>query len=134
MSADKRDRERVPILGELVGEVMVFEPMRIKEVGITGATVETKFPFHLNSLHDLRLTLGERSIIVKGRVVHSHISDVDQDIVTYRTGMEFVEPSERVTAAIAEFLQNVKTDRSGFESQIPNPKSQIPTPNSESQP
>jgi len=113
MSADKRDRERVPILGELVGEVMVFEPMRIKEVGITGATVETKFPFHLNSLHDLRLTLGERSIIVKGRVVHSHISDVDQDIVTYRTGMEFVEPSERVTAAIAEFLQNVKTDRSG---------------------
>jgi len=113
MSADKRDRERVPILGELVGEVMVFEPMRIKEVGITGATVETKFPFHLNSLHDLRLTLGQRSIIVKGRVVHSHISDVDQDIVTYRTGMEFVEPSERVTAAIAEFLQNVKTDRSG---------------------
>ena len=113
MSADKRDRERVPILGELVGEVMVFEPMRIKEVGITGATVETKFPFHLNSLHDLRLTLGERSIIVKGRVVHSHISDVDQDIVTYRTGMEFVEPSERVTAAIAEFLENVKTDRSG---------------------
>ena len=113
MSADKRDRERVPILGELVGEVMMFEPMRIKEVGITGATVETKFPFHLDSLHDLRLTLGERSIIVKGRVVHSHISDVDQDIVTYRTGMEFVEPSERVTAAIAEFLENVKMDRSG---------------------
>ena len=113
MSADKRDRERVPILGELVGEVMVFEPMRIEEVGITGATVETKFPFHLDSLHDVRLTLGERSIVVKGRVVHSHISDVDQDIVTYRTGMEFVEPSDRVTAAIAEFLQTVKTDRSG---------------------
>ena len=113
MSAEKRDRERVPILGELLGEVMVFEPMLVKEVSIGGATVETRFPLHLNSLHDLRLTLGDRSIVVKGRVVHSRISDVDQDIVTYRTGMEFVEPSERVTAAIAEFLETVKANRSG---------------------
>ena len=113
MSAEKRDRERVPILGELLGEVMVFEPMLIKEVSIGGATVETRFPLHLNSLHDLRLTLGSRSIVVKGRVVHSRISDVDQDIVTYRTGVEFVEPSDRVAAAIAEFLETVKTNRSG---------------------
>jgi hypothetical protein len=113
MSAEKRDRERVPILGELLGEIMVFEPMLIKEVSIGGATVETRFPLHLNSLHDLRLTLGERSIVVKGRVVHSRISDVDQDIVTYRTGMEFVEPSDRVAAAIAEFLETVKANRSG---------------------
>ena len=113
MSAEKRDRERVPILGELLGEVMVFEPMLVKEVSIGGATVETRFPLHLNSLHDLRLTLGDRSIVIKGRVVHSRISDVDQDIVTYRTGMEFVEPSERVTAAIREFLETVKSNRSG---------------------
>jgi hypothetical protein len=113
MSSEKRDRERIPILGELLGEVMVFEPMLVKEVSIGGATVETRFPLHLNSLHDLRLTLGDRSIVVKGRVVHSRISDVDQDIVTYRTGMEFVEPSERVTAAIAAFLEAVKANRSG---------------------
>lgn len=113
MSGEKRDRERVPILGELLGEVMVFEPMLVKEVSIGGATVETRFPLHLNSLHDLRLTLGDRSIVVKGRVVHSRISDVDQDIVTYRTGMEFVEPSDRVTAAIVEFLETVKANRSG---------------------
>ena len=113
MSANKRDRDRVSILGDLVGEVMVYEPMLVKEVGIGGATVETRFPFHLDSLHDLRLTLGGRSIVVKGRVVHSRISDVDQDIVTYRTGVEFVEPSERVTAAITEFLESVKSNRSG---------------------
>jgi hypothetical protein len=87
--------------------------MLVKDVSIGGATVETRFPLHLNSLHDLRLTLGDRSIVVKGRVVHSRISDVDQDIVTYRTGMEFVEPSERVTAAIAAFLEAVKANRSG---------------------
>ena len=113
VSDEKRDGARLTVLGDLFGEVMVYEPMLIKEVGIGGATVETRFPFHLDSLHDLRLTLGGRSIVVKGRVVHSRISDVDQDIVTYRTGVEFVEPSERVTAAIAEFLESVKADRSG---------------------
>jgi hypothetical protein len=87
--------------------------MLIKEVSVGGATVETRFPLHLNSLHDFRLTLGDRSIVVKGRVVHSRISDVDQDIVAYRTGVEFVEPSERVVTAIREFLDAVKVNRSG---------------------
>lgn len=113
MEPDKRDAERVPILGDLQGEIMVFQPMLIKEISRGGATVETRFPMNLNSLHDLRLTLGARSLVVKGRVVHSRISDVDQDIVTYRTGMEFVEPSDRAVTAIADFLASVKSDRSG---------------------
>jgi hypothetical protein len=111
--SDKRDAERVPILGELQGEMMVFQPMLVKEISLGGATVETRYPLHLNSLHDLRLMLGTTSVIVKGRIVHSRISDVDQDIVTYRTGMEFVEPSERVMTAIGDFLDAVKTNRSG---------------------
>jgi hypothetical protein len=110
---DKRGAERVPILGELQGEILVFQPMLVTEVSRGGATVETRFPLQLDSLHDLRLTLGSKSIVVKGRVVHSRISDVDQDIVTYRTGMEFVEMSERVAAAVAAFLDAVKTTRSG---------------------
>jgi hypothetical protein len=113
MGREKRDAERVPILGDLIGEVMIFEPMRVKEMSVTGASIETAFPLHLNSLHDLRLALGDRSIVVKGRVVHSRISDVDQDIVTYRTGVEFIEVSERVVAAISQFLETVKAHRGG---------------------
>lgn len=113
MSSDKRDAERVPMLGHLRGEVMVFQPMLIREVSLGGAMVETRFPLHLNSLHDLRLTLGTRSIVVKGRVVHSEISDVEQDVVIYRTGIEFVEPSEHVASAIAEFLESVRMHRNG---------------------
>jgi hypothetical protein len=93
--------------------MMVFQPMLVKDISLGGATVETRFPLHLNSLHDLRLSLGSKSIVVKGRVVHSRISDVDQDIVTYRSGMEFVEPSERVTSVVADYLDSVKIDRSG---------------------
>jgi len=110
---DKRQAERVEILGQLQGEMMVFHPMRIRDISTGGVTIETLFPLHIDSLHDVRLTLGDRSIVVKGRVVHSHISDVDQDIVTYRTGLEFAEPSQGVIGVIAEFLDAVKADRSG---------------------
>ena len=110
---DKRAAERVPILGELQGEMMVFQPMQVKDISRTGATVETRYPLHLNSLHDIRRMVGTKSVILKGRVVHSRISDVDQDIVTYRTGLEFLEMSDRVAAAIEEFLESLKANRSG---------------------
>src|SRR5438045_2416946 len=113
MPADKRIDERIPILGELQGEIMVFEPMQLKEISRGGLTVESRAPLHLNSLHDLRLTLGAISVVVKARVVHSRISDVDQDVVTYRTGMEFTELSDRVSAAITEFLDTLKASRGG---------------------
>ena len=111
--SDKRDTERVLILGDLQGEIMVFEPLHIKEMSRGGATVETHFLLHLNSLHDLRLTLGPQSVVLKGRVAHIRISDVDQDIVTYRTGIEFVDTSERILSVIGEFLDALKSNRSG---------------------
>ena len=110
---EQRDTERIPILGELQGEIMVFAPLVIKEISRGGVSVETRFPLHLNSLHDLRLALGTTSVVVKGRVVHSRISEVDQDIVTYRSGLEFIEQSERVESAIATYLESIKNDRSG---------------------
>ena len=116
MTSNKRDGERVSMLGDIPGEIMVLEPMTVKELSRGGATVETRFPLQLNSLHDLRLMLGERSVVVKGRVVHSHICDVDQEIVLYRSGMEFVEPSERIVTVIGEYLDSVKADRSGVQS------------------
>lgn len=111
MNREHRDGDRIPILGELHGEVMVFEPMAIKEISLSGVQVETSFPLHLDSLHEFRLTLGDRSIVVKGRVVHCTISDVDQEIVLYRSGVEFIEPSERVASVIAEFVEAITAGR-----------------------
>ena len=108
---NKRDVDRLEILGELRGEVMVFQPMAIKQISRGGAQVETGFPLHLDSLHDFRLTLGDRSVVVKGRVAHCSISDVDQEIVIYRSGLEFVEPSDRVSSVIADFIDAVRNGR-----------------------
>lgn len=86
---------------------MVYQPTAVCEMSHGGMQVETAFPMQLDSLHDFRLTLGERSVVVKGRVAHSRISDVDQDIVTYRTGVEFIELSDHVRAAIGHFVDEI---------------------------
>lgn len=110
-SDEKRDRERVEILGELHGEVMVFQPLSIKEISHGGCLVETSFPLHINSLHDIRLTLGDQSVVLKGRVAHCRISDVDQEVVHYRSGVEFIEPSERIRGVIVQFIEAIKAGR-----------------------
>jgi hypothetical protein len=107
----KRDTERIQILGELHGEVMIFQPMVIKEVSRGGCQVETGFPLQLDSLHEFRLTLGDRSVVVKARVAHCSISDMDQEIVLYRSGVEFIEPSERVFAVINDFITSIQDGR-----------------------
>ena len=108
---EKRDRERIEILGELHGEVMVFQPLSIKEISRGGCLVETSFPLHIDSLHDIRLTLGEQSVVLKARVAHCRISDVEQEIVHYRSGFEFIELSDRIRSVIVEFIQAIKAGR-----------------------
>jgi len=108
---EKRDRDRVEILGELRGEVMIFQPLSIREISHGGCLVETAFQLHLNSLHEVRLTLGDKSVVLKGRVAHCRISDVEQEIVHYRSGLEFIEPSERITGVIKEFIEAIRAGR-----------------------
>lgn len=111
MIDNKRDDERIPILGDLHGEVMVFQPVAIREISRGGAQVETAFPLQLDSLHEFRLTLADRSVVVKGRVAHSRISDVDQEVVLYRSGIEFIEPTEHAAAVIEHFVEAIKSGR-----------------------
>jgi c-di-GMP-binding flagellar brake protein YcgR len=91
---------------------MVFQPTAVREISRGGMQVETAFALHLDSLHDFRLTLGEQSIVIKGRVVHCRICDVDQDVVVYRSGIEFIEPPERVAEVIENFVTMLTSDRS----------------------
>ena len=90
---------------------MLFQPLSIKEISRGGCLVETSFPLHINSLHDIRLTLGNQSIVLKGRVAHCRISDVDQELVHYKSGVEFIEPSDRIKGVIVEFIEAIKAGR-----------------------
>ncbi len=107
----KRHGDRVPILGELRGEIMVLEPLQVKELGVGGAKIETSFQLPLNSLHDLRLTLGTNAVVVKARVVHSYVGEVDGETVRYRSGVEFIESPAYVGAAITSYLESLRARR-----------------------
>jgi len=105
MASDSQaDSEYVELLDALHGEVMVLQPAVVRQISRHGMQVETGFILQLDSLHEFRLTLGDRPVVVKGRVGHSRISDVDHDAVIYRTDVEFIEVSDRVANAIATFV------------------------------
>ena len=108
VAGNKRDDERIPLEGQVEGEVMVFQPMTILDISVGGAQIETAFALQLDSLHDFRLTLGNRSVVVKARVVHCSITDVDQELVTYRSGIEFIEPSGPVRDTINALVDDLK--------------------------
>jgi len=108
---DKRESERVAVMAGLSGEIKVYLPLVVEEISRAGATIETTVKLQLNSLHEIRLTLGGRSVVVKGRVAHARISGVQGGTVTYRAGVEFVEPTEGAAAAIGEFVEQLKTGR-----------------------
>lgn len=105
---DNKRAERVLMPAEVTGEVTVYQPMTILDLSVTGAQIETKFPLQLDSLHDFRLSLGSRSVVVKGRIVHSKIGELHEGSALYRTGVEFIEPSEHAVAAVRSFVEAQK--------------------------
>lgn len=105
---NKRDNERVAVPAPLHGEVKVFQPMTILDVSAGGAQIETPFALQLDSLHEFRLSLGERSVVVKGRIAHCHIGELKGGVVIYRTGVEFIEISDHVQLAIDHFVAALK--------------------------
>ena len=109
-----REGERLQILGDLRGAVLVVHPMVITEIGIGGVQVESDVPFHLDTLHELRLDLGGRSVVVKGRVAHCSVAEMDNDVVRYRAGLEFVELPPHTATAIETFIEDVKSGRQRF--------------------
>ncbi|HEY3382209.1 MAG TPA: hypothetical protein VGK32_10605 [Vicinamibacterales bacterium] len=110
-SERRAEPERIEILGELLGEVMVYEPMAITEISRAGAQIETAFPLSIDSLHEFRLVLGDLSVIVKGRIAHAHVCDVEGGTTIYRSGIEFVQMSARVVEAIGGFIQAIAAGR-----------------------
>jgi hypothetical protein len=102
--SDKRGRERVQARGHLHGEVMVFHPMTIVDISHGGAQVETPFPLQLDSLHQFRLTLGDLSVVVRGRIAYCRVGEL-RDVAVFRSGLEFVEPSDHALQAISSFVE-----------------------------
>jgi len=112
MSGDaKLDRERIPVPAPLYGEVKVYQPMTILDISKGGLQIETPFPLLIDSLHEFRISLGEQSIVVKGRIAHCHIGELNEGAVLYRTGVEFIENPDHAQTVIEAFVDALKLSR-----------------------
>ena len=88
----------------IAGEVMVYEPITILEIAERGMRMEAAFALQNDSLHEFRLVLPPRSIVVKGRVDRCEIGELRDGTVLYRCRVEFVDPAPHVANTIREFL------------------------------
>jgi len=112
MSGDaKLDRERVPVPAPLYGEVKVYQPMTILDISKGGLQIETPFALLIDSLHEFRISLGEQSIVVKGRIAHCSIGELNEGAVLYRTGVEFIENPDHAQTVIEAFVDALKLSR-----------------------
>ena len=107
----RRAHERHDLPDPVSGEVKIYHSMAIRQLSGGGALIEIGVPLQLDSLHDFRLALGARSIVVKARVVHSHISTVGSDRVSYHTGIEFADLSEPIALALEAFIEALRLQR-----------------------
>ena len=103
-TAEKRGGHRVALDGEVRGEVMVFQPMLILDISRGGAQIETAFALRTESTHDFRLSLGDRAIIVRGRIAYCQIGELTEATALYRSGVAFVDLSQHASRVLDDFV------------------------------
>ena len=111
MSSDNRLSPRLDILGYVPGEITVFAPIAIRDLGVRGVQLESSFPLLLNSVHELRLHLGDDNVVVRGRVAHCRVADLGADVAVYRAGIEFLDVPEHVQRSIAAHIEQLARRR-----------------------
>lgn len=107
MPDDKRSSPRMEMLAPVPGEITILAPIALRDLSVRGAQVESAFPLLLNSVHDIRLHLGDDSVVLKCRVAYCRVTNVGDDTAVYRAGVEFIDVPEHAAEAIAVHLERV---------------------------
>lgn len=111
--ADRRRDARVDLLADLHGHLVTLdEHVQVKQISLGGMTVETTAPLSPRLDHDFRLAIGDQSVTVRARVVHSRVA-VRGDNVNFLTGVQFVDPNADALTMIRQFIDNVRAGTGG---------------------
>ena len=106
---DHRQRPRFALPSSLSGEVTVYRPLSVSDLSPLGARVETAEVLRVDSVRAFRLNLGEQTVVLKGRIAHASVRTLDDDVVVYTSGVEFLDVPPLARAAIERFLARVGT-------------------------
>jgi hypothetical protein len=101
MGSERRRSPRIEMLGRVHGQAVSLDvALTVREISLSGMSVEVPVPFPIDALHEFRLTLGDEStVLLRGRVVYCRPMKMG-DRPLYVCGVHFVD-DEPVTGQSA---------------------------------
>jgi hypothetical protein len=87
--------------------VTLDERVQVKQISPAGMTLETSAPLSPRVDHEFRLAIGNHSVHVRARVIHSRVA-VRDDTVSYLAGVEFIDPAPEALTVVREFIDTLK--------------------------
>jgi hypothetical protein len=108
---EQRRHYRVDVLGQIEAHsVWKLQPLSLRELSLSGFSIETTSPFEVGLLAKFRLGIDghARSIVVQARARHCSLKSATTGLAIYVVGFEIVSPSEstlRELVALIDFAQ-----------------------------
>jgi hypothetical protein len=110
--SERRRERRVNLTSRLQGHLIALdEPVSVLQVSEGGMTLSTRSPLSARSMQEFYVWVGAEPLLVQGEVRHTRVV-VNNDDVTYQTGIQFVDPPAELLERLEELLAPVPLERS----------------------
>jgi hypothetical protein len=121
---DRRQFPRVNVGGRTKGQVNAVHDVALMDISLGGALVEHTQVVQPGITFDLSLALRGNKMRLKCRVVRSlvHRSEVQRDgqrKLIYRTGVEFLQPTQETRQVISDYIRWILEEQEGAAAKDP---------------
>ncbi len=107
---ERRDHPRVPIDGQLQGEIEAFVVAPLMDLSISGALLEVLSALPANTRYSLKLPMSEtESVDLHAEVVRSYVHGFDsisagKPAVKYRAAIKFVDLTDAQQKSLKQLM------------------------------
>ncbi|MFQ5960864.1 MAG: PilZ domain-containing protein [Candidatus Methylomirabilales bacterium] len=113
--SDRRRHSRFVVGGRASGRATATYEASVQNISLEGALIEHAHAVRPGILSHLILTLHGEEVSLRCRVVRSAVHrrellPTGERESKYRTGLEFVEPSDETRRVISEYIQSILED------------------------
>ena len=111
---DRRQSPRFEVLGRLLGTIVSFDlPVRVRDIGLGGFSVETVEPLDTGAVHPVRFTAIDDSVaVLPAQCLHCRPSVATDGSPRYVTGFAFdTDTAPDTTQTITDLITKVTSVR-----------------------
>lgn len=113
---ERRDHPRVPIDGQLQGEIEAFVVAPLMDLSLSGALIEVPSALPANARYALKLPMSETdSVEVQAEVVRSYVHGFDsisagKPAVKYRAAIKFIDLTDAQQKSLKQLMDGGSGD------------------------